>query len=111
MPQQMRVAIGLPSRTDDCHFILAKQMGCEEVVLATPADLPGTERWEYADLVRLRERVASFGLKIGAIQNAPAVFTNEARRGLPGRDRQIDNYQATIRAVGRAGIPVLAHNF
>jgi mannonate dehydratase len=111
MPEQMRVAIGLPAKTDDWHFILAKQMGCEEVVLATPADLPGDERWEYADLVRLRERVESFGLKIGAIQNTPAGFINDARLGLPGRDRQIENYQATIRAVGRAGIPVLAHNF
>jgi len=106
MPEQMHIAIGLPSKTDDWHFILAKQMGCEEVVLATPADLPGEERWEYADLARLRERVESFGLKIGAIQNTPAGFINEARLGLPGRDRQIENYQATVRAVGRAGIPI-----
>jgi hypothetical protein len=83
MPEQMRVAIGLPSKTDDWHFILAKQMGCEEVVLATPADLPREERWEYEDLARLRERVESFGLKIGAIQNTPAEFINEARLGLP----------------------------
>ena len=57
------------------------------------------------------ERVESFGLKIGAIQNTPSGFINEARLGLPGRDRQIENYQATVRAVGRAGIPVLSHNF
>jgi hypothetical protein len=31
----MRVAIGLPSKTDDWHFILAKQMGCEEVEAIT----------------------------------------------------------------------------
>ncbi|MGI9146652.1 MAG: mannonate dehydratase, partial [Chloroflexota bacterium] len=111
MPEQMRIAIGLPSKTDDWHFILAKQMGCEEVVLATPADLPGDERWEYDDLVRLRQRVESFGLKIGAIQNTPAGFINAARLGLSDRDRQLENYQATLRAVGRAGIPVLAHNF
>ena len=104
MTEQMRVAIGLPAKTDDWHFILAKQMGCEEVVLATPADLPGDERWEYEGLARLRERVESFGLKIGAIQNTPSGFINEARLGLPGRDRQIENYQATVRAVGRAGI-------
>jgi mannonate dehydratase len=111
MPEQMRIAIGLPSKTEDWHFILARQMGCDEVVLATPADLPGEVRWEYEDLIRLRERVESFGLKIGAIQNTPAGFINEARLGLPGRDRQIENYQATIRAVGQAGIPILAHNF
>jgi mannonate dehydratase len=111
MPEQMRVAIGLPSKAADWHFMLAKQMGCQEVVLATPADLPGEHRWEYEDLARLRERVESFGLKIGAIQNTPARFIDEARLGLPGRDRQIENYQATIRNVGRAGIPILSHNF
>jgi mannonate dehydratase len=108
---ELRVAIGLPSKTEDWHFLLAKQMGCQEVVLATPADLPGDERWEYDDLVRLRKRVESFGLKIGAIQNTPAEFINDARLGLPGRDRQIENYQTTIRNVGKAGIPILSHNF
>jgi hypothetical protein len=80
----MRVATGLPSKTDDWHLLVARQMGCEEVVLATPADLPGDERWEYEDLVRLRTRVESFGLKIRAIQNTPARFINEARLGLQG---------------------------
>ncbi|MBV9175392.1 MAG: mannonate dehydratase [Chloroflexi bacterium] len=111
MPEQLRVAVGLPSKAEDWHFILARQMGCQEVVLATPADLPGDERWEYDDLLRLRKRVESFGLKIGAIQNTPAHFIDEARLGLPGRDQQIENYQATIRNVGKAGIPVLSHNF
>lgn len=111
MPGNVRVAIGLPQKTTDEHFVLAKQMGCEEVVLATPADLPGTERWEYEDLARLRERVEGFGLKIGAIQNTPPGFFNDARLGLPGADKAIANYQETIRNVGRAGIPVLAYNF
>src|SRR5215472_10835549 len=111
MPEQMRVAIGLPSNTTDEHFTLAKQMGCEEVVLATPADLPGEERWEYDDLVRLRERTEKFGLKVGAIQNAPTKFIDDVRLGRPGRDRQLENYVATIRNVGRAGIPVLTYNF
>ena len=31
--------------------------------------------------------------------------------GLPGRDEQIENYQTTIRAVGRAGMPVLGYHF
>ncbi|HZR01526.1 MAG TPA: mannonate dehydratase [Chloroflexota bacterium] len=111
MPGNVRVAIGLPQKTTDEHFVLAKQMGCEEVVLATPADLPGTERWEYEDLARLRERVEGFGLKIGAIQNTPPGFFNDARLGLPGADKAIANYQETIRNVGRAGISVLAYNF
>jgi mannonate dehydratase len=107
----IRVGIGLPSKTTDEHFILSKQMGVEEVVLATPADLPGDKRWEYEDLNRLRQRVEGFGLKIGALQNTPQDFMNPIQLGLPNRDEAIENYQATIRNVGRAGIPVIAHNF
>ena len=31
--------------------------------------------------------------------------------GLPGRDEQIENYQTTLRNVGRAGIPILGFHF
>ena len=55
MPDKMRVAIGLPGNATDEHLQYARQMGCEGVVLATPARLPGEQGWEEADLVRLRE--------------------------------------------------------
>jgi mannonate dehydratase len=111
MPGRMRVGIGLPRELTDEYLTLSAQMGVEDVVLATPADLPGKKRWEYEDLLRLRERVERFGLKVGALQNTPAEFINNARLGLPGRNEAIENYQATIRNVGRAGIPILAYNF
>jgi mannonate dehydratase len=107
----MRIAIGLPRDATDQHLIYAKQLGCDGVVLATPARLPGTERWEYDDLARLREWVASFGLKIESIQNTPHDFWMKVRLGEPGREQQLDNYCQTIRNLGRAGIPVLGYNF
>ena len=111
MPNKMRVAIGLPGEATDEHLTLAKQLGCDEVVLATPRALPGEERWEYDDLARLNERVRSFGLEIGALQNVPHSHWMDVRLGLPGRERQMENYVQTIRNVGRAGIPVLGYNF
>ncbi|MGH2461228.1 MAG: mannonate dehydratase [Chloroflexota bacterium] len=111
MPDQMRVAIGLPGNATDDQLTFAKQLGCSGVVLATPARLPGGARWEYADLVRLREWVESHDLKIESIQNTPASFFDQVRLGLPGRDEQIENYQATIRNLGRAGIPILGYNW
>jgi len=113
MPDSMRIAIGLPRDVTDEHLIYAKQLGCEGVVLATPARLPGTERWEYDDLVRLREWVESYGLKIESIQNTPHEFWMKARLGEAGpeRDRQLENYCQTIRNIGKAGIPVLGYNF
>jgi mannonate dehydratase len=107
----MRVSIGLPREAADEHLIFAKQLGCEGVVLATPRRLPGAERWEYDDLARLREWVEGYGLKIEALQNVPHDFWMKVRLGEPGREAQLENYLQTIRNVGRAGIPVLAHNF
>jgi mannonate dehydratase len=105
----MRVAIGLPDKATDEHYVLAKQLGCDGVVLATP-ELPGDRRWEHDDLARLRERVGSFGLRIEAIQNTPGSFIDPIRLGLPDRDRAIEDYQHTVRNLGRADIPVLTHN-
>ncbi len=111
MPSTMRISIGLPRDVTDEHLRYAKQLGCEGVVIATPARLPGRERWEYDDLVRLREWVASYGLTIESLQNTPHEFWMKVRLGEPGRDAELENYLQTIRNVGRAGIPVLGHNF
>jgi len=106
----MRVAIGLPGQATDEHLVFAKQLGCDGVVLATPA-LPGDRRWEHDDLARLRERVDSFGLRIEAIQNTPSAFIDPIRLGLPDRDRAIEDYQQTVHNLGRADILVLTHNW
>src|SRR5438132_13410427 len=106
MAEQMRVAVGqfqVPS-----HEILtfAKQMGCGGVLLNTPA-LPGTERWEYGDLWRLRKTVEGYGLRLEALENTPVAFYEAAMLGTPERDGAIANYQETIRNVGSAGITIL----
>src|SRR5438552_744607 len=99
MPDKMRIAIGLPSDVTDEHLIYAKQLGCDGVVLATPKRLPGEERWEYEDLVRLREWVEGYGLRIESIQNTPHSFWMRVRLGEPGREAQLENYLQTIRNI------------
>jgi mannonate dehydratase len=111
MSDTMRLAIGLPGDLTDDDLRYAKQLGCSGVVLATPRSLPGQHRWEYADLLRLRERVETFDLRVEAIQGLPTSFFDEARLGRPGRDEQIEHCQATIRHLGQAGIPVLGYNW
>ena len=107
----IRIGIGLPPNATDEHLILAKQMGCDGVVLATPARLGERGRWEYSDLVALREWVESFGLRVEALQNVPHSFWMNVRLGQPGRDAEIESFRETIRNVGRAGIPILSYNF
>jgi len=106
----MRVAIGQFSEPADEFLRFGAQLGASGVVLNTPR-LPGQARWEYDDLARLRERVESYGLRLESLENTPLHFYDRAMLGLPGREEQIANYQATIQAVGRAGIPVLGYHF
>ncbi|MDQ3702583.1 MAG: mannonate dehydratase [Chloroflexota bacterium] len=107
---QMRVAIGLSGRATDEELTLAAQMGCSGVVVPSPA-LSDTLRWEVDDLVRLRQRVERFGLRLEAIQNTRLDLLDEIRLARPGRDAQLEDFLATIRNLGSAGIPIFAYNW
>ncbi len=106
----MRISIGQFNEATHEKMVFAKQLGCAGVLLNTPR-LPGEHRWEYEDLVRLREYVESYGLRLEALENTPKHFYEGAMLGTSERDRQIEHYQATIRNVGRAGIPILGYHW
>jgi mannonate dehydratase len=107
----MRVSIGLPSDVSDDHLTYAKQLGCEDVIIAAPKALGNSGRWELDDLVRLRQWVESHGLKLESLQGVPNEFWTNVRLGQPGREQEVENYKHTIRNIGRAGIPTHTHNF
>ena len=109
-PDVMRIAIGQFNEPSHERLTFARQLGVSGVLLNTPR-LPGKERWEVEDLVRLREHVEGYGLRLEALENTPVSFYLQAMLGGPEADRQIENYQATIRNVGRAGIPILGYHW
>jgi len=106
----MRVAVGQFNEPTDDKLRFAAQLGVGGVQLNTPL-LPGEHRWEEADLRRLVERCGEYGLRLEAIENVPIHFYDKAMLGLPWRDEQIEHYQATIRNLGRAGIPILGYHW
>lgn len=106
----MRVAIGQFGELTREMLLFARQLGVGGVQLNTPV-LPGEGQWEERDLRWLRERCESYGLRLEAIENVPHTFYDRAMVGLPGRDEQIAAYQDTIRAMGRAGIPILGYHW
>jgi mannonate dehydratase len=106
----IRVALGqVPGLTDE-YIAYARQLGVPSIHLNTPA-LPGTRRWEVADLLALRQRAESAGLRLEAIENVPNDFYMDVMLGRPGRDEQIEDFQATIRNFGAAGIPLFGYHF
>lgn len=106
----MRVALGQFREATDERLRFAKQLGVSGVLLNTPA-LPGDKRWEFMDLVNLRTTIENYGLRLEALENVPVKFYNQAMLGLSARDEQIENYQETIRNMGRAGIPILGYHW
>jgi mannonate dehydratase len=106
----MRIAVGQGARATDEYLSFARQIGVQGVQFNTP-DLPGDHRWEESDIVALRERVESFGLRLEAIENLPNHFYERSMLGLEGRDEEIEHVIATVHNLGRAGVPVLGFNW
>ena len=107
---KIRVAVGQFHELTEERLRFAAQIGATGLQMNNPT-LPGDNRWEDADVRALVDKVEAAGLKFEAIENVPTHFYHKAMMGLDGRDEQIENYQNTIRAVGRAGIPVLGYHF
>jgi mannonate dehydratase len=133
MSSPIRIAAGSIRDADDETLTFAAQLGVSGVILNTPPltgqppygsmqslgtsywQRPGDSavpvRWDYLELLHLRKRIESFGLALEAIENVPVHFYENCLLGRPGRDQEIDNYCDTVRAVGRAGIPILGYHW
>jgi len=64
--------------------------------------------WEESQIRSIMERLKSGGLTLGNMMIAG--FPN-AIYGRPGRDEEIEKVRRSIRAAGRAGLPVVEYNF
>lgn len=127
----MRFVVGNLREASEENLLFARQLGVSGITLNTPllrgqgsfgsgtigqsywarGDEEQPTRWDYFELLQLRERIESYGLKLEAIENTPVWFYDKAMLGLEGRDEQIENYQHTIRAMGMAGIPILGYHW
>ncbi len=107
---KMRVGLGQFNELTDEMMIYIKQLGVNDFLMNTPR-LPGEAQWEYEDLKVLVNRATSFGLRLMALENVPVHYYEKAMLGLPGRDEQIANMCATIRNMGKAGIPILGYHW
>ena len=107
---EMRVGLGQFHEMTDELLQFIKQLGANDFLMNRPA-LPGDQRWEYEDLLALRQRADAADLRLMALENVPNGFYDKIMLGLPGRDEQVENIQQTIRNMGRAGIPILGYHW
>jgi mannonate dehydratase len=72
-------------------------------------DVPAGDAWPRERVEQLRERVERAGFVLAVVESIPV--HEDIKLGRHTRDRLIDNYAESIRAVGAAGVPVLCYNF
>lgn len=97
----MRTAL-LVTPFDDHHLQLAAQIGTEEIVSV----YPGLEK---ENLKSIRQRVESFGMKLGVIERY--VPTLEFIHGTEKRDQQIEEFKTLIRHLSEEEVPVLCYSW
>lgn len=102
-PGTPKICLGVRADLDEAGMRRIKQIGVDHVLMGGPP-IPWTE-----EAVRERiERFAAGGLKLCNMMISG--FPN-AIYGRPGRDEEIEKVRQSIRAAGKAGLPVVEYNF
>jgi mannonate dehydratase len=90
---------------------LASQLGVTRAIVITRPALQSVPRTKYLD--KLREIKALFqaaGMTFAGVESHP-VPAEKIKLGLPGRDEEIENYIAVIKALAEVGVPLLCYNW
>ena len=79
--------------TPDEKLKFLQQMGVQGIMLEPEVDAEAKGYYEFSDLLNLRTRVESFGMKLEAAGGAivPWRWHYKWMLGLPGKDEQIEN--------------------
>ena len=128
----MKVGIGLYShKLNKDHYRFAKQAGVTHIVAnlvdyfgsttqlkSASADGQAMSRtqkdkplWTYEMLCDLKRDINEEGLELAGLENFDPAHWYDVLLGGPERDRQLENLKQMIRAMGKAGIPMMGYNF
>jgi len=78
-------------------------------VVSALYDVPIGEAWGRDRLATLKAQIEDAGLCLAVVESIPV--HEDIKLGRPTRDRLIDRYCASVRAMGDLRIPVLCYNF
>ncbi len=103
-PDTPKICLELSAaRVDEAAMRRIKQIGVNHVLAGGPP-IP----WEESQIRSVMDTLNSGGLTLGNMMISG--FPNTLY-GRPGRDEEIEKVRQSIRAAGRAGLPVVEYNF
>src|SRR5438132_8172042 len=116
VPKKALMKVGTQNVSADETLRVLAALGVNHVCSTLPSARLD-ERWSVDGLMRLRERVESFGLKLEIVPLplSSSYITKAENPNImlgksPERDREIDDLCQMIRNTARAGIPTLKYN-
>lgn len=95
--------------SDSIPLSYIKQIPGMTGVVTAVYDCPPGEVWSAKSVERLKSAVHAAGLAMEVIESVPV--HEDIKLGKPGRDKLIENYAATIRILGAAGVKCVCYNF
>jgi mannonate dehydratase len=109
---QDRIKICLLWGIENAHRVkLSEQIGVTHAIAGTADQLRSIPRSQYLHTIaKIKASYEAAGLTIAGIEGH-AVPAEKIKLGLPGRDEEIENYIAALKALGEVGIPMLCYDF
>jgi mannonate dehydratase len=98
-----KICLGFYMPVEDANIRKVKQIGVDYVLMGGPR-IP----WDESEIRTRIERFKAGGL---TLYNMMISGFDDVIFGRPGADAQIEQVIASIRAAGRAGLPVIEYNF
>jgi mannonate dehydratase len=96
---------------DDRKIRLASQVGIAHAIVGVQAALSRVPNNRYFEtLQKIKADFQAADMVFAGVESHP-VPAEKIKLGLPGRDEEIENYIAAIKALGRVGVPMVCYNW
>lgn len=99
-------------QADELHKIrLASQVGIRHAIVNVLPQLRDLPRSHYAEaLKKIKACFENVGMVIAGVESHP-VPAEKIKLGLPGRDQELENYVAAIKALAEIGVRMVCYNW
>src|SRR6516162_2029697 len=126
----MKLGLGLyRHQLNDEHYRFARQCGCTHLVIhlvdyfrSSRSNKPGDQPvgddsgwglagdpaklWTFEEIAAIKRDINAAGLELEAIENFDPAHWHDVLLDGPKKTQQLESLKTTIRAVGRAGVPI-----